>query len=206
MSGLPDSGVWHQKEWLDFAHKHEMSYVTNYGARVDARGRRNHHKSSFTIASNSKRVLEHFANGKKAGDYCGEHSDSATSAVAHQFAEIVVEALYPQRYFKSIPHLGQASALITRNLSRREWQAEPKALEAIAKEAEGLRQNGTWDDSSVQTLHQLRGQARSQGRKLRVAELMTLCGVKHAELAPELQKFKGRIVYRGIGCLMSSTT
>ena len=44
-------------------------------------------------------------------------------------------------------------------------------------------------------LHELRSQARSQGRNLRVAELMTLCGVKHAELAPELQKFKGRIVY-----------
>ena len=109
----------------------------------------------------------------------------------------MVEALYPQRYFKSIPHLDQASALITRNLSRREWQAEPKAFEAIAKEAEGLRRSGTWDDSSVMPLHQLRGQARSQGRKLRVAELMTLCGVKHAELAPEFQKFKGRIVYRG---------
>ena len=46
-------------------------------------------------------------------------------------------------------------------------------------------------------LHELRSQARSQRRNLRVAELMTLCGVKHAELAPELQKFKGRIVYRG---------
>ncbi|CAE7609059.1 unnamed protein product, partial [Symbiodinium necroappetens] len=147
-----DSGVWRQKEWLDFAHKHEMSYVTNHGARIDARGERNHHKSSFTIASNSKRVLEHFAHGKKAGDYRDEHSDSATSAAAHEFADIVVEALYPQR---------------------REWQAEPKALEAIAEEA------------------------RSQGHKLRVAELMTLCGVKHAELAPEFQKFKGRIVYRG---------
>ena len=87
--------------------------------------------------------------------------------------------------------------LITRNLSRREWQAEPKALEAIAQEAEGLRRNGTWDDSTAMPLHALRSNARAQGRKLRVAELMTLCGVKHAELAPEFQKFKGRIVYRG---------
>ena len=34
-------------------------------------------------------------------------------------------------------------------------------------------------------------------RKLRVAELLTLCGVKYAELEPHLQKYKGRIVYRG---------
>ena len=60
-----------------------------------------------------------------------------------------------------------------------------------------MRRNGTWDDTMAMPLHELRSQAPSQGRKLRVAELMTLCGVKHAELAPELQKFKGRIVYRG---------
>ena len=35
---------------------------------------------------------------------------------------------------------------------------------------------------------------------------MTLCGVKHAALVPELQKFKGRIVYGGMECWMSSTT
>ena len=95
------------------------------------------------------------------------------------------------------PNLGRASILNTKNLSRREWQAEPKALEAIAQEAEGLRRNGTWDVTTAIPLHELRSQTRSQGRKLRVAELMILCGVKHAELAPELRKIKGRIVYRG---------
>ena len=137
-----------------------------------------------TIASNSMRVLEHFAKASTKGS----SEINATSISAYELADLVIQTLFPQRYFKSAPNLGRASALITKNLSRREWQAEPKALEAISQEAEGLRRNGTWDDTTAMPLHELRSQARSQGRKLRVAELMTLCGVKHAELAPELQK------------------
>ena len=177
-----DSGVFRQPEWIDFASKHELSCVACVSGN-----------KATTIASNSKRVLEHFSKALTTGP----SEINATGISAHEFADLVVQSLFPQRYFKSVPNLGRANALITRNLPRREWQAEPKALEAIAQEAEGLRRNGTWDDSTAMPLHVLRSNARAQGRKLRVAELMTLCGVKHAELAPEFQKFKGRIVYRG---------
>ena len=177
-----DSGVFRQLEWIDFASTHELSCVACVSGN-----------KATTIASNSKRVLEHFSKALTTGP----SEIDATGISAHEFADLVVQSLFPQRYFKSVPNLGRASALSTRNLSRREWQAEPKALEAIAQEAEGLRRNGTWDDSTAMPLHDLRSNARAQGRKLRVAELMTLCGVKHAELAPEFQKFKGRIVYRG---------
>ena len=47
------------------------------------------------------------------------------------------------------------------------------------------------------TISSLRSQARAQNRKIKVAELLTLCGVKHIELEPHQQKWKGRIVYRG---------
>ena len=157
-----DSGVFRQPGWIDFASKHELSCVACVSGN-----------KATTIASNSKRVLEHFAKASTKGP----SEINATSISAYELADLVIQSLFPQRYFK--------------------WQAEPKALEAISQEAEGLRRNGTWDDTTAVPLHELRSQARSQGRKLRVAELMTLCGVKHAELAPELQKFKGRIVYRG---------
>ena len=64
------------------------------------------------------------------------------------------------------------------------------------KEAKGLRDNGRWDDDTVTTLPKLRAEARAKGKKLRVAEILTLCGIKHAELDVAQQRFKGRVVYR----------
>ncbi|CAE6943662.1 unnamed protein product, partial [Symbiodinium sp. CCMP2592] len=139
-----------QPEWIDFASKHELSSVACVSGN-----------KATTIASNSKRVLEHFAK-VPTKDSPGIN---ATNIEAYEFADLVIQSLFPQRYFKSVPNLGKASALITKNLSRREWQAEPKALEAIAQEAEGLRRNGTWDDTTAMPLHELRSQARSQGGK-----------------------------------------
>ncbi|CAE6928711.1 GIP [Symbiodinium sp. CCMP2592] len=140
-----DSGVLVQPEWIDFASKHELSSVACVSGN-----------KATTIASNSKRVLEHFAkvSTKESSEI------NATNIKAYELADLVIQSLFPQRYFKSVPNLGKASALITKNLSRREWQAEPKALEAIAQEAEGLRRNGTWDDTTAMPLHELRSQAR----------------------------------------------
>ncbi|CAE7257616.1 RE2 [Symbiodinium sp. CCMP2592] len=135
-----DSGVLVQPEWIDFASKHELSSVACVSGN-----------KATTIASNSKRVLEHFAkvSTKESSEI------NATNIKAYELADLVIQSLFPQRYFKSVPNLGKASALITKNLSRREWQAEPKALEAIAQEAEGLRRNGTWDDTTAMPLHEI---------------------------------------------------
>ena len=48
-------------------------------------------------------------------------------------------------------------------------------------------------------LSELRRTSRIKGLKIKVAELLTLCGIKHAELLPAQQKYKvkGSTVYRG---------
>ena len=177
-----DSGVLKQPEWVEFSSRHELSLVECVKGN-----------KPVVIASNSKRVLECFAKTPSVDP----SNDAASGIDPREYADLVVEALYPQRFFKRVPSFSATNALITKSLTRREWQSDPRALEAIKLEADGLRANETWDDSSVMTLQQLRSQARARGQKLRVAEVMTLCGLKHAELAPEFQRFKGRIVYRG---------
>ncbi|CAE7223108.1 unnamed protein product [Symbiodinium natans] len=87
--------------------------------------------------------------------------------------------------------------MVTKNLTKREWKADPRGVAAVKKEAEGLRSNGTWDDLTVCLLSSLRADAKRQNRKLKIAELLTLCGIKHFELPEHEHKFKGRIVYRG---------
>ena len=90
-----------------------------------------------------------------------------------------------------------AFGLVTKALSRNEWVSNPKALEAIQKESEGLRANQTWDDETACDADELMRQSKVLSKEIKVAELLILCGIKHAELDASKQKYKGRIVYRG---------
>ena len=65
------------------------------------------------------------------------------------------------------------------------------------KEAAGLRANGTWDDSTVIPVHVLKKTAKERGETIRIAEVLTLAGIKHFKMPEEFHKYKGRIVYRG---------
>ena len=96
-------------------------------------------------------------------------------------------------WYKHVPQL----AGVTKSLTKKEWSNDPRALEALKQEAVELRSNLTWDDDTVAPLYQIRNWARSAGAHIKVAELLTLVGIKHHELEPSQWKWKGRIVYRG---------
>ena len=85
-----DSGVFRQPEWIDFASKHELSCVACVSGN-----------KATTIASNSKRVLEHFSKASTTGP----SKVNATSISAYEFADLVIQSLFPKRYFKSVPNL-----------------------------------------------------------------------------------------------------
>ena len=87
-------------------------------------------------------------------------------------------------------------AAIHKLLTRKEMWNEPKALEAVRNEAEGMRQMQVWDDNSVQEYDTLLPTARSQGKELNVANLMSICSIKHWE-TPHKRRYKGRIILRG---------
>ena len=93
--------------------------------------------------------------------------------------------------------LSSSSALVTKNLSKSEWKKDDKAIKAIESEAAGLRANGTWDDNSVIPVHLLKQQAKARGEEVKIAEVLTLAGIKHSELPEEFHRYKGRIVHRG---------
>ena len=90
-----------------------------------------------------------------------------------------------------------SSAFVTKNPKKSEWNNNPQAIAAVKKEAEGLRKNNTWDDSSVTTLSNLELQAKKSGNKVKIVNLLTLCGVKHIEQDASFHRYRGRIVYRG---------
>ena len=88
-------------------------------------------------------------------------------------------------------------AAVTTLLSRHEMLANPDAIKAVKKEADGLASKNTWDLLSVKEAETIKQEARKSGRKVHLGSLMTICSVKFAELAKHLQVLKGRVVFRG---------
>ena len=85
---------------------------------------------------------------------------------------------------------------MTRNLARSEWVNDERGVEAVKAEATGLRANDTWDNTSAQPFWMLKQQAAKENRRIKIAHLRTLCGLKNFELGPSHYKYKGRIVLR----------
>ena len=90
----------------------------------------------------------------------------------------------------------EIKAMVTKLLSRSEMLSNPKALEAIRAEADGLVKAGTWDLSSVREIEDVRKEAKASGVSVHFGQLMTIASIKFYELADHLHKMKGRIVYR----------
>ena len=197
------SGLWETKEWGAFMKRHNLKYVHFDGCSLGLKGRNQKFlKKPWRIATNDVRVLQYFGQHQCPRNY--EHEQTiGTNATASayytpQFAEVLLKALYPKQAFRFVPDVSEmSSAFVTRSLSRSEWLQDPKGLQAVLDEAQGLRGNKTWDDNSVTVLENLKTQAKELGITVHIASLHTLCGVKHWEQPIEQHKYKGRIVYRG---------
>ena len=91
----------------------------------------------------------------------------------------------------------EVSAMVTKLLSRAEMLSSPQALEAVRKEADGLRAVPVWDEQNPREFADVQAEARRTGTKVHFGKLMSIASIKFYELAQHLQKMKGRIVYRG---------
>ena len=193
-----EAGIWELPEWLEFEERWNLKRAYCNGCTVGLTGNAGMlSRKPWCICTNDLRMLQ-FVNQSRC-DEIHQHEESPggiasrTVCCTSSFADTILEAWYPQIWYKHVPQL----AVVTKSLSKKEWLADPRGIEAVQKEAVGLRANNTWDDQTVSTLHQVRHWAKSVGIPIKVAELLTLCGIKHWELEPEHWRWKGRIVYRG---------
>ena len=85
----------------------------------------------------------------------------------------MIESLHPKQFFHDVPSMA-APALVTKNLRKSEWSSNPEALQAVRKEAEGLRKNQDLDDGSVTTVSNLRYQSKMSGNKVKTTNLCTV--------------------------------
>ena len=93
--------------------------------------------------------------------------------------------------------IGALSALVARQLSRKEIDVSPGAKAAIAKEISALRAARAWDDSTVREFDDVKKESIAKGTPCHFARCHILAHVKGAELAESQQSYKGRLVYAG---------
>ena len=70
----------------------------------------------------------------------------------------------------------------------------PDSEAAVDKEWKKLETNPAWQLDKVQNKKEVFLEAQRGTNKVHVASLMDICHLKHAELEPKLQKYKGRFV------------
>ena len=73
----------------------------------------------------------------------------------------------------------------------------PEAKKAIDEEWHSQENKTTWNTKKVRPKAEVIAEAERMKVSVHFGKLMDLCHLKHAELAPELQKYKGRVVFRG---------
>lgn len=193
-----ESGLWDLPEWLEFEHRLGLKRAYCEGCAFGLKGKEGKLlRKPWCISTTDLRLLQFASQNQCDGSH--EHGESMggnaemTAYYTPSFADMILEAWYPQAWHMHVPKL----AGVTKSLTKKEWANDPRALEALKQEAAGLRSNATWDDDTVAPLYQIRNWARSVGAHIKVAELLTLVGIKHHELEPSKWKWKGRIVYRG---------
>ena len=181
--------------WVAFEKQNVMRSVRCHGCMLGARGKHYPVKHPLVVSTNCARTFETLSQYQCDQSHVHEHVAAQRAFRPSKMARAIIESYYPSKIHTFAPD--HSHAFVTRNLSRKEWTANPKAVEAVKAEAAGLRANETWDDSTVRLLSDLKRDARENNRTVKIADILTLCGEKFSELPEEFRKFKGRGVYRG---------
>ena len=74
----------------------------------------------------------------------------------------------------------------------------PAAKAAVDKEWDKLEKIPAWNLTKVKSKKQVIDEARTKGAKVHFASLMDICHLKSAEMETKHQKYKGRVVLRGV--------
>ena len=116
---------------------------------------------------------------------------------------LILRALSQQHRSHEPPSVLDSSTLVPmpafvhKLLDRKEWQGNPQCRQAVLNEADALVAAGTWSLDTVTEKDDLIAKSKRDKSPIHMGELLQLCSIKHAELEPQCQKYKGRICYRG---------
>ena len=108
---LQGGWIWDEPDWVAFEKRGNLRQVSYQGCSPE---------TPLCTSTSSLRVLQLF------GQH--QHDESCTqgipqgsgagdpSQVTTQVAQLLLEALFPERYYRNVPSLSVSNALVTRNL------------------------------------------------------------------------------------------
>ena len=88
-------------------------------------------------------------------------------------------------------------SLVSKDISRKCWEAIPAATQAVAKEWQKLRDIKTWDESKVEGKRAVKRRYENQGKPVHFGRLHDICVEKFSELPGSERVYKGRVVFGG---------
>ena len=123
-----ESLLWQDPVFLAFEKKMNMRRVTFHGCALGLMGLKDPIKKPWCVSTTSLRMLQLF--GQRQCDKSHSHEPaegSKTKATGHynnQFAQLVVEALFPWRYYRSVPSF-------EKRMGSRPCRQKPQAFDQI---------------------------------------------------------------------------
>ena len=79
---------------------------------------------------------------------------------------------------------------VTKLMDRKEQYRDPRAQSAIWAEGQALLKEGTWLPETMVEKDVLIERSRKSGRKIHMANLLTICCIKFHEIVKEYWKYK----------------
>ena len=181
-----------------------------------------HPQRPWLVQTDNKRLVKEFQH-KKCKHEKGFHDSlegslttksgiynvtMATSILTTLFPGVVADLVpaMPVLPFKLDPHRARLHDFHTQELcvlgtihkllTRAEMRSDPKALQAIWEEGQGVRAKDVWDDNSVMEKSERISQAQKDNKVIHIADVMPIASIKFWE-TPSKRKYKGRLVFRG---------
>ena len=98
-------------------------------------------KKPWAVSTSDMRLIQILDQHKCSGDH--QHEPAMGGNAAHtayytpEMASKILEALYPNKFYRSVPSVQHGSAFVTLNLSRSQWLNDERGVQAVQKEADG---------------------------------------------------------------------
>ena len=121
----PQGGwLWNEPEWISFETRANLKRVALH---EQSSGK------SLCISTTSLRTLQLFGQHQFSESdpqsVSREGSVCSVSDYSTQAAQLIVEAFFPEHFYRRIPSLLSSNALVTRNLAKSEWLKDARGLE-----------------------------------------------------------------------------
>ena len=176
----PCSG-WKRPDVVAFFEKHPQFMTVGFeGCTVGLTDRNGYPiKKPWKLKTTSSRIVEAFQDMRCRCQQPHSRCENRLVTELLDHEQLIAQAFHLEDPKAPTPEI---KAMVTKLLSRAEMLSNPKALEAIRAEADGLVKAGTWDLGSVREKEDVRKEAKASGVSVHFGQLITIASIKFYEL------------------------